>query len=119
MTTKAIYQFALTGSVVPKARPRVTRKGTFLPQRYRDWKEKAIASLLSQRTKYEPLEKVTISIELYGAARGDLDNIAGAILDALVQAGIIKDDRISLVKALSIRHSSGKTKKAVVNVEEV
>ena len=119
MTTKEIHQFALTGSVVPKARPRVTRKGTFLPQRYRNWKEEAIASLLSQRTKYEPLEKVTISIELYGAARGDLDNIAGAILDALVQAGIIFDDRISLVKALSIRHYGEKIKKAVVKIEEV
>lgn len=96
-----------------------SKSDSFLPQRYRDWKDVAIASLLSQKTRYEPLEKVTISIELYGAARGDLDNIAGAILDALVQAAIIFDDRISLVKALSIKHSGGKTKKAVVNVEEV
>ena len=48
-----------------------------------------------------------------------MDNIAGAILDALVQAEIILDDRISLVKALSIKHCGGKTKKAVVNIEEV
>lgn len=119
MTTKTSHHFTLTGAVVAKARPRVTRQGTFLPQKYRDWKEEAIAELLSQRTRYKSLEEVTISIELYGTCRGDLDNIAGAILDALVRAEIIKDDRVSLVKALSVRHCGGKTKKVDINIEEV
>ncbi|WP_052056148.1 RusA family crossover junction endodeoxyribonuclease [Myxosarcina sp. GI1] len=119
MTTKTSHHFTLTGAVVPKARPRVTRQGTFLPQKYRDWKEGAIAELLSQRTRYKSLEEVTISIKLYGTCRGDLDNIAGAILDALVQAGIIKDDRVSLVKALSVKHCGGKIQKVDINIEEV
>lgn len=60
------------------------------------------------------MNNVAIAIELYGAARGDLDNIAGAILDALVQAGIILDDRVSVVKALSIKHCGGKTKEVTI-----
>lgn len=119
MNTRTVNQFTLDGAVVPKARPRVTRRGTFLPQRYRDWKQQAIAALVSQKTISEPLEKVTISIELYGSHRGDLDNIAGAILDALVQSGIILDDRVSLVKALSIRHLDEKDKRAIVEIEKL
>jgi Endodeoxyribonuclease RusA len=39
-----------------------------------------------------------------GKQRGDLYNIAGAILDALVQSGILLDDRISVVSNLSIEY---------------
>ena len=117
MTTLLPTQkFTLSGAVIPKTRPRVTRRGTFLPKRYREWKEEAIAILLSQRISFETMDKVAIAIELYGSARGDLDNIAGAILDALVQADIIVDDRISIVKELSIRHCGGKTKEVHITL---
>jgi Holliday junction resolvase RusA-like endonuclease len=34
--------------------------------------------------------------------RGDLDNIAGSVLDSLVQAGILKDDSLRVVSSLAI-----------------
>ncbi len=96
--------YQLTGKITPKARPRLGRGGVHLPANYRDWKDDAIAQLLSQSRPLAPLEKATISIAIGGKQRGDLDNIAGAILDALVQSGILLDDRISVVSKLSIEH---------------
>lgn len=98
---------ALDGNVVPKARPRVTRKGTFMPHRYRDWKTAAIFDFRAQAVELgltTPLSGVAISIQLVGKhpRRGDLDNIAGSVLDALVQAGVLKDDSISVVSSLAI-----------------
>jgi Holliday junction resolvase RusA-like endonuclease len=75
-----------------------------LPANYRDWKESAIIELLTQSRPPDPMAKAEISIAIGGRQRGDLDNIAGAILDALVQAGILLDDRISVVSKLTIEH---------------
>ena len=100
----AKLNYQLTGNITPKARPRLGRGGAYLPSKYRDWKEDAIIELLSQSRPSQPLEKATISIAIGGKQRGDLDNIAGSILDALVQAGILLDDRISVVSKLSIEH---------------
>jgi Holliday junction resolvase RusA-like endonuclease len=96
--------YQLTGKITPKARPRLGRGGVHLPANYRDWKEDAIAQLLSQSRPTCPIDKAEVSIEIGGKQRGDLDNIAGAILDALVQSGILLDDRISVVSKLSIEH---------------
>jgi Holliday junction resolvase RusA-like endonuclease len=94
--------YQLTGNITPKARPRLGRGGAYLPSKYRDWKDEAIAQLLTQSRPPQPLAKAIISIAIGGKQRGDLDNIAGAILDALVQSGILLDDRISIVSKLSI-----------------
>lgn len=97
-------KYQLTGNITPKARPRLGRNGVHLPAKYRDWKADAIAELLTQSQPLEPIDKAEVSIGIGGKQRGDLDNIAGAILDALVQAGILLDDRISVVSKLSIEH---------------
>jgi Holliday junction resolvase RusA-like endonuclease len=96
--------FWLAGRIVPKARPRLSSGRAILPQNYREWKNGAIASLIRQKEQGVslPINCARIEIELSGSHLGDLDNIAGAILDALVQAGIIKDDRLSCIYGLSI-----------------
>jgi Holliday junction resolvase RusA-like endonuclease len=96
--------YKLTGKITPKARPRLGRGGVHLPANYRDWKKNAILQLLAQSRPLEPLAKAEVSIAIGGGQRGDLDNIAGAILDALVQSGILLDDRLSVVSKLSIEH---------------
>lgn len=96
--------YKLTGNITPKARPRLGRGGVHLPANYRDWKENAIIELLSQSRPPEPLTKAEVLIAIGGKQRGDLDNIAGAVLDALVQAGILLDDRISVVSKLTVEH---------------
>lgn len=79
----------------------------YLPARYRDWKREAIASLTLQAFEIGlelPLNSATVTISLVGKhpRRGDPDNIAGSILDALVQSGILKDDSLSVVTSLAI-----------------
>jgi Holliday junction resolvase RusA-like endonuclease len=97
------FTFFLPGPVVPKARPRVTVNGTYNPENYSAWKQDAIAYFERQWAR-EPLSGVTVSILLKGkhSRRGDLDNIAGAILDALVQAEILKDDNLIHVRGLTV-----------------
>jgi Holliday junction resolvase RusA-like endonuclease len=99
------YNFRLTDSIVPKARPRIGSKGAYLPERYRDWKNQAIIELTMQMRPINAIERCAINIEIGKVQRGDLDNIAGSILDALVQSGILLDDRISCVYRLSIEHN--------------
>jgi Holliday junction resolvase RusA-like endonuclease len=101
------YQFTLDGAVTPKARPRVTDKGTYLPSKYRNWRTFANFSLLEQSRTFgitQPLEGVAVQIDLMGKhpVRGDLDNIAGSILDALVSAQVLRDDSIRVVTKLAI-----------------
>jgi Holliday junction resolvase RusA-like endonuclease len=96
--------YKLTGKITPKARPRLGKGRAFLPANYRDWKQNAIDELLTQTRPPDPMAKAEISIAIGGGQRGDLDNIAGAILDALVQSGILLDDRISVVSKLTVEH---------------
>ncbi len=96
--------YQLTGKITPKARPRLGKGRAYLPDNYRNWKDQAIAELLTQSRPLDPIIKAEVSIAIGGRQRGDLDNIAGAILDALVQAGIILDDRISVVSKLTVEH---------------
>ena len=97
-------RYKLTGKITPKARPRLGRGGVHLPANYREWKNKAILELLAQSRLLEPMSKAQVSIAIGGGQRGDLDNIAGAILDALVQSGILLDDRLSVVSKLTVEH---------------
>lgn len=103
---------SLIGKVVPKARPRFSRgSGAYLPKRYRDWKNDAIAIIQHQLPEdWEPLERCQISIAFLGKhnKNGDLDNLAGAILDALVGAGAVLDDRLSIVRSLSLEFLDSK-----------
>ena len=97
------FTFKLYGPIVPKARPRAWNGRNLTPERYRNWKRDAI-SLLRPQYLWAPLSGVAVSIQLIGkhSRRGDADNIAGAILDALVQAEILKDDNLVSVHSLAI-----------------
>jgi Holliday junction resolvase RusA-like endonuclease len=101
-------QFKLIGIVAPKARPRFARGVAFLPPNYRKWKDRAIVSLQLQN-QLSPIDQpVAVTIVFQGDHKGDIDNLAGAILDALVQAAILKDDCLSIVRQLAVCHQPGK-----------
>jgi len=103
--TTQITRLWIPGVVVPKARPRVSRNGTYLPQRYQDWQRLAIAELLLQISDRSPLQyPIRVKITLQGKHRGDIDNLSGSCLDALVKSGILKDDRLSCLGQLEARH---------------
>jgi Holliday junction resolvase RusA-like endonuclease len=96
----------LFGPIVPKARPRFGRNGhAFTPGGYRTWKLTAIDQLHRQWGDSPILDTpVEVAIILAGRHQrgGDSDNIAGAILDALVQAKILKSDNLIQIPKLSI-----------------
>ena len=98
-----VYTFELLGPIVPKARPRVTSRGSHLPENYREWKDSAIADISGQY-QGSPLEYAEVTISLSGkhSRKGDADNVAGSILDALVQSGVLVDDNMKRVPSLTI-----------------
>ena len=106
-------QFKLEGKIVPKARPRLAGRAYTQPE-YKDWMSDAVCQLYGQLHDFQiefddwilPAihEPVDINIVLSGKhnRKGDLDNVAGSILDALVKAEIIRDDNMSVVVKLNI-----------------
>lgn len=106
-----IVTLEIEGPITPKARPRVTRSGqAYMPSSYRGWKTDAITQLRIQWGQANPVDfPASVTIELVGKHRrsGDADNTSGALLDAMVQAGVLKGDNLVCVPALSVnlRHS--------------
>lgn len=95
---------ALPGAIVPKARPRHNKWGSYLPANYRDWKDTTVGLI---RNKIQPLtgDNFSVDVVLWGkhSRRGDLDNILGSIMDALVQADILPNDNAKIVTRKSIQ----------------
>jgi len=97
-----VYEFTITGKCIPKARPRFSGHA-YTPIKYKEWKDNAVKQL-SQQYQGQPLTDCSIRIVFYGKHRGDLDNLAGSVLDALTQSKIIRDDSLKHVKHLEIIH---------------
>ena len=110
-----MIELVLHGVIVPKARARVTRNGTFHPHRYQQWKKAAIATLKDLVPSEPNLSGVHVEIILQGKhpRRGDLDNLAGSCLDALVQSDILKDDNLNNVTGLAIWLEYDKNKEPI------
>ena len=100
-----MYTLVLSGKITPKARPRFAFGHAYMPTKYKVWKAGAIASLTQQWAGRDTLSTARIIITLGSKGqRGDLDNICGSVLDALVQAGVLEDDRLSCVPEIAIKH---------------
>lgn len=120
-----IIKLMIPGVVVPKARPRVTKNGTYLPPRYRAWRNHAEVEIYRQISEQNithkfPLRKAAIVIKLLGNHRtnSDIDNLAGACLDALTLngAGVLIDDRLSCLPQLTVEFDPD-AKKTGVSIE--
>ncbi len=116
-----MINFKLDGRIIPKARPRVFKKRAYLPQNYRAWKD--ASALFFQKelkrqgwTNFWDENGIDVSIVFIGKHKGDLDNLAGAILDALVDSGVIPDDSLKWVKKLSAIHLPGETLFTEINL---
>ena len=106
-TTKTL-KFWIPGRVVPKARPRFHDGNISLPLNYRGWKNTAYLEIFKQieerNIKALPISRAAVEMKFVGAHRGDLDNLAGSVLDILTQASVITDDRVSCISRLVIEH---------------
>ena len=107
-STTQNLRFWIPGVCVPKARPKVTSRGTYFPERYQTWRQTAeweiLATLSPSDRAALPIHRAEVSIHLVGRHRGDADNLAGSCLDALVSTGVLLDDRLSCVSRLVISH---------------
>lgn len=62
-----------------------------------------------------PIQKTkAVEIQLFGVARGDVDNRVGAVFDALVQAGVVKDDNVNVIDDLHVLYFKRKSKDAQI-----
>jgi len=114
----------LAGPIVPKARPRFSKCGRAYTHRgYYQWKQMAIG-ILSQQWGDRPAlgGPVEVVITLSGRHRrsGDNDNIAGSILDAVVQGGILQNDNLVVIPKLSIElHYSQRPPAATILIKSI
>lgn len=96
--------FVLRVPLMSKARPRTPPGGgrPYMPKAYMDWKA-TVRAILAEWWTIQPLAQVRcLHLVFRGPARGDLDNLAGAVLDA--GNGLIwADDRVGVVPTLALR----------------
>lgn len=89
-----------------KARPRVASGRAYMPAAYRKAQQEMRKQMAEQWTLDPFASPIAIHIEMHGEGRGDLDNMAGFVLDA---AGPSKghpgllwvDDRVTIISCLS------------------
>lgn len=96
--------FELRVPLMSKARPRSPRGGgrPYMPKAYMQWKAD-VRAILAEWWAIPPLEQVNcLCLVFRGPARGDLDNLAGAVLDA--GNGLIwVDDRLGVLPTMALR----------------
>ena len=116
-------RFRITRPAIGKARPKVPRYGkAYMPKRYQEWMRAVVQELGAQASGsfFETPVCVRVSFDETGAdvevlptrearpkynRKSDIDNMAGAVLDALQQAEIIENDR--LVHRLEVWFNDG------------
>lgn len=112
--------FELRLPLMSKARPRSPRRGgrPYTPEAYRRWLQQARA-VLGEWWTAPPLPAVRcVCMTFRGPARGDLDNLAGAVLDAgngLVWA----DDRVNVVPVLALRFTRVPTNQQAIYLKVI
>jgi crossover junction endodeoxyribonuclease RusA len=76
-------------------------RGRILSEDYRIWRLAAHAALRKQGAKlFQPRAMVKIDLDM--KRKGDCDNRAKPVLDALVNAGVLKNDSKTYVQRVSI-----------------
>lgn len=88
----------------------------YMSRTYKLWMKDCVA-VMQEWWVGPPLQKVKfLEIEHHGAARGDLDNKDGSVMDALVKAGVIKDDNVSIIDDRRSTFHKAKVKEAHIIV---
>lgn len=100
-----------------KHRPRVTCNGTYYAAPYQRWMAAAVNEL-RQQWKNQPLKQVQkIDFCFYGNHAGkDLDNIVGAVLDAMVKSDVLINDNLNVVKSISATWERSTTQQIEVTI---
>jgi len=131
-------KFTVPGNPTGKGRPRVTKNGTYTPQKTKDYQKKVATIAVIESDNYftsdEPLvatilcyypipksmpkykRKMIEEGTLYPIVKPDIDNVAKAILDAL--NGVIYKDDNQIVE-LHIKKLYSDNPRVVVKIEGI
>jgi Holliday junction resolvase RusA-like endonuclease len=86
------------------------RGRNILSARARVWREVAGTQLMAQRVRpVTGAVKLTVELNSPTKRKYDLDGRLPALLDLIVQHGIIRDDNVDVVKAISVTEGQGFT----------
>lgn len=89
----SFYQF-FPIEPMAKARPRVTKRGTYMPKDYMAWRKKFCSICMHMPSPVKPPLSISVMVlTKSGKMRPDLDNVGAAVLDALQDAKVIANDR--------------------------
>jgi Holliday junction resolvase RusA-like endonuclease len=94
-------QFQIEGAFVPKARPRVNMKThqVYMDSTYTTSQELIMRQMLAN-WRGETIQRANIMCFLRGNLPGDVDNLVGAVLDAMKKGEIIADDTKAVIPVL-------------------
>lgn len=99
----------LKAPLKPKERPRFSLGGhAYMTSAYRKWKEVVRAQAVEQWGAKGQWSPVALHISLYGPRRGDLDNLGGAVMDALTGV-VYPDDSVTHIRHLSVMWAKAPT----------
>lgn len=114
-----VLSFEVPGPPVTKKRPRVTRgRGGYTPADTRRWEQAvgtyALAARADAKLRQPLLEPVAVYIELQlNGRRGDLDNYAKSVLDALNGVVFEDDSQVELLLVYRVASEVEKTRVTV------
>lgn len=106
---KPFFEFTFHGEPVPASRPRVTKFGAYNSAKYTAYKSSLIQAIKKDfgfytwdipkpgdkdRSKFLKNNRYSLTLEVFTLTdKGDFDNYAKSVSDALEQAGIIGNDK--------------------------
>lgn len=122
MTNPDGIWFRVDGAPIGKARPRVTSRGAYMPTAYRAWLETVKRAALAYWAEhsecadkecavrwYEPSHPAIVLVLVFylpDRRRRDVDNLAGAVMDAL--NGVLWRDDSQIVRLVAEKHLAAK-----------
>ena len=116
-------EIVLNGNVPSKKNSRVrTRSGSYIPSKeFADWQVDAMWQVRQQtRERFFKPVCVDVTIIFGRKSKSDLDNRLTSILDMLVEALILRDDRYEYVPQMSARAEYRKNEPgAIIRITEV
>jgi len=118
-TTRKMFHLTVSENPIPKARARVTKRGTYTPKRTRDY-EKLVRDLAALTWRRLPLTgQIAITFRFYraNARRADWDNLGKEISDSL--QGVVYIDDNQICDAVISKRIDRENPRVEITVEEI
>ena len=109
-------EFSFNIPLKTKQRPRFAARNAYMDKPYKVWIQE-MRALMAEHWTAPPLETVNVLwVQFHGPARGDLDNLLGAVMDA--GNGLIwRDDRVSIIARVEAEWKHATTKQQSIQMK--